>query len=74
MALSLCFLSMSYAQAAEVTPAKAAAVAKQIMAEKVEGFADEVKEVKAVGYEGQKSYYVVSFTKGGWALISLNSI
>ena len=63
-------MSLMSGQAAEVTPAKAAAVAKQIMAEKVEGFADEVKEVKAVGYEGQKSYYVVSFTKGGWALIS----
>lgn len=74
MALSLCFLSMSYAQAAEVTPAKAAAVAKQIMAEKVEGFADEVKEVKAVGYEGQKSYYVVQFAKGGWALISADDM
>ena len=61
-------------EAAEVTPAKAAAVAKQIMAEKVEGFADEVKEVKAVGFEGQKSYYVVQFAKGGWALISADDM
>ena len=31
MALCLCFLSMSYGQAAEVTPTKAATVAKQMM-------------------------------------------
>ena len=60
--------------AAEVTPSKAAAVAKQMMMQKVDGFDDEVKDVKTVGYEGKASYYVVSFRKGGWALISADDM
>ena len=60
--------------AAEVTPSKAAAVAKQMMMQKVDGFDDEVKDVKTVGYEGKASYYVVSFRKGGWALISADDL
>lgn len=74
MALCLCFLSMSYGQATEVPPSKAAAVAKQMMLQKVDGFDDEVKDVKTVKYEGQASYYVVSFSKGGWALISADDM
>lgn len=61
-------------QATEVTSSKAAAVAKQMMLQKVDGFDDEVKDVKTVSYEGQASYYVVSFSKGGWALISADDM
>lgn len=66
--------SLTSVQATEVPPSKAAAVAKQMMLQKVDGFDDEVKDVKTVKYEGRASYYVVSFSKGGWALISADDM
>lgn len=57
-------------QAAEVSQERAAATAKAIMADRVEGFQGDIKNVKTVWYEGQKAYYVVQFAPEGWMLIS----
>lgn len=56
--------------ATEVTPSKAADVAKLFMMQKVDAFYDEVKDVKTVTYEGEKAYYIVQFYKGGWVMVS----
>jgi len=70
LALSF-FLSLAMEiQAAEVSQERASAVAQQLVAERVEGFNTEITSVKAMTYEGQKAYYIVQFTQGGWALIS----
>ena len=61
-------------EAAEVSQKQAAAIAQTLMAERTGDFDTTVASVKAVGFEGQKSYYVVSFTKGGWALISADDM
>ena len=60
--------------ASDVTPTKAASIAKQMMMQKVDDFDDEVKEVKTVSFEGKASYYVVNFKKGGWTLISADDM
>ena len=57
-------------QAAEVSHERAAAVAKVLMADRVDGFEGEVQSVKTVWYEGQKAYHVVQFAPAGWMLIS----
>ena len=57
-------------QAAEVSQERAAATAKAIMAERVDGFQGEVKMVKTIWYQGQKAYYVVQFSPAGWTAIS----
>jgi hypothetical protein len=57
-------------QAAEVSHERAAATAKVIMADRVDGFQGEVKTVKTVWYEGQKAYHVVQFAPTGWTIIS----
>ncbi|MBR6276116.1 MAG: C10 family peptidase [Prevotella sp.] len=57
-------------QAAEVSKEMAAATAKLIMADRVDGFEGEVQSVKTVYYEGQKAYHVVQFAPQGWMLIS----
>ena len=61
-------------QAAEVSQERAAATAKAIMADRVEGFQGDVKNVKTVWYEGQKAYYVVQFAPEGWMLISADDL
>ena len=57
-------------QASEVSKEMAAATAKFIMADRVDGFEGEVQSVKTVYYEGQKAYHVVQFAPQGWMLIS----
>ena len=57
-------------QATEVSKERAAATAKALMADRVDGFEGEVQSVKTVWYEGQKAYHVVQFAPAGWMLIS----
>lgn len=58
------------AEAKVVTTQTAAAKAKELVAEHVDGFAAEVQSVTPMTYKGQTAYYVVQFAPQGWALIS----
>ena len=58
------------AEAKVVTTQTAAAKAKELVAEHVDGFASEVQSVTPMTYKGQTAYYVVQFAPQGWALIS----
>ena len=58
------------AEAKVVTTQTAAAKAKELVAERADGFAAEVQSVTPMAYEGKTAYYVVQFAPQGWALIS----
>lgn len=75
--LSLAILSLTCftaIQASEVSHERAAATAKLLMTDRVEGFEGEVKSVKTVYYEGRKAYHVVQFVPAGWTLISADDL
>ena len=61
-------------QAAEVSKEKAVSIARDIMADRASNVDCESAEVKAVTYEGITAYYIVQFSKGGWALISADDM
>lgn len=58
------------AEAKGVTSQTAAAMAKQLIAERVDNFAAKVQSVTPMNYKGKTTYYVVQFAPEGWALIS----
>lgn len=58
------------AEAKEVTSQTAAAMAKELVAERAEDFAAKVQSVTPMEYKGKTAYYVVQFAPEGWALIS----
>jgi hypothetical protein len=57
-------------EAKVVTTQIAAAKAKEMVAEHVDGFAAEVQSVTPMAYKGKTAYYVVQFAPQGWALVS----
>ncbi len=67
-------MPLTAAQANEISPETAVAKARQLLEEQVDGFSAQLKSVRAFSYEGQKAYYVVQFTPGGWAMISADDM
>ena len=70
LSLLVLFAMITSAWAKDVTPEAAKTKAQEIMKSRFASAEWNVADVTPVMYEGQKAYYIVSFSPEGWTLIS----